>query len=279
MDKQSLNKKIQLNDRALFRISGADAFSFLQNLITQDMRLIENDTQRLIYSGLLSPQGNILHDFFIFSDGAGKYIIDCDTRQKDTFIRRLTMYKLRSKVDISDVNDMHVFYSQNQMTDQEMCFADPRLSSLGYRIYTPDQIEASGTLTEYADSCIAQGIPVPDAMQLEKDYISDLNLDFLNAVSFDKGCFVGQELTARVHHRGLVKRRLFIFYSTENVAAGKKFVLQGSDNEVGDVRCADSTGLCGLCLLKTNVHNEHQTVSVQAQHISLTISKPSFLPD
>lgn len=270
MDSQNLNKIYGLNDRKITRVSGADAFEFVQNLITNDLRVIQSNPSKLLYSCLLSPQGNILHDFFIFCDN-GDYFFDIDATQKDQFIKRLTIYKLRAKVDLNDVTDLNVIASQSVIRGRS--FYDPRLKALGYRTYTTEAI--NNETLDYLDFCISLGVPSVEAMHLGKDYISDLNLDLLNAVSFEKGCFVGQELTARVHHRGLVKKRLFIFKSQRKVEVGEKIILQDM-SETGIIRSTNSTNMCGLCLLRTHVYNEQKITTSEINKAPLTIYKPSF---
>lgn len=238
MNSQKQTRIIRLIDRSLLRITGVDSFSFLQNLVTNDMRLVQGAPDALLYSCLLSPQGQILHDFFIFSDGASGFYIDCDSGQKEALIQRLNLYKLRTKVDIQHANEFFVFYDLDPALNN-LCFADPRLTDLGYRVYSKEML--SQDTSGYDDFCISYGVPIASAMKLGKDYISDLNLDLLNAVSFEKGCFVGQELTARVHHRGLVKRRLFIINGNE-LSAGEK--------DFGDVRITNTLKTQGLALLK-----------------------------
>lgn len=253
-----------LGDRALLRVTGEQALPFLQNLVTADMRQVAGAEMR--YACLLTAQGQFLHEFFIFTDPAGGYLLDCDAAGRDELARRLGTYKLRTKVDIGLPEGWRVYAAGGQDG-----YADPRLPALGRRIYTQEDRGAEGA-EAYDALCLSLGVPPARAMRAGKDYISDLNLDLLHAVSFDKGCFVGQELTARMHHRGLVKRRL-LRVEGAGLAPGDRIVQGGAD--MGEVRAAGTSG--GLALLKLDILRQDGRVVSLSQNTAINIHKPDYM--
>lgn len=196
---------VKLPLRAQITISGDDRTKFIQGLITQDINLL--DTQSLIYSCLLTPQGKFLFDFFIRQDN-DKYIIDCEGNERGTsLLQRLSMYKLRSQVELELTNNIDVWQIFNG--DYNGDYKDPRNDACGYRTYSkPDNLNESDF--DIWDKYRIKH-EVPDGSRdiiPEKSFIHEANLDKLNAVSFGKGCYVGQELISRMHHRGLAKKHL-----------------------------------------------------------------------
>lgn len=160
--------------RGLITVSGPDAFSFLQNIVSNDLRLLESAPE--IHACLLSPQGKYLHDFRITRIGTATYQLNCEAAErKDDLLKRLSLYKLRSSITLSAED-----------------------------IPPP----ASGNFTEWDKTRIKRGIPdgFRDA-EINNSTLSELNLDDY-AVSYTKGCYVGQELVARMHNRNLGKKHL-----------------------------------------------------------------------
>jgi hypothetical protein len=225
----------------------------------------------MIYSCLLTAQGNFLHDFFIlpYQDG---YLLDCDKNGVRDLVRRLEMYRLRSRAVISEYSECRTYALQGGRRE-EGAFADPRLPELGSRLYMREMADSALPLTGYDDFCISLGAPPTRAMRAGKDYLSDINLDLLGAVSWNKGCFVGQELTARMHHRGLAKRRLLIV-TGEGFEPGDRIV-RADDADMGDVRVVDSAGKRGLAVLKLEAL-QGGTFSSIPKNQEAKISKPRY---
>jgi folate-binding protein YgfZ len=259
-----------ITDRTLLRIEGEQAQTFLQNLVTCDMNEVKEQVLR--YGCLLTPQGQVLHDFFVFADHSSGFYLDCDAAGADDLIRRLSVYKLRSKVKIEKAEGWTVF-SASSSSEGGSAFPDPRLPGLGFRRYTQ-----AGRLCEpssaYEDKCISLGVPSSSAIQVGKDYAADLNLDLLNAVSFDKGCFVGQEVAARIKHRGLVKRRLLIIEGERLLP--KDRVIQ--DNiDMGEVRAVTSDGKRGLAVLKLEILTRPEVPAFISQKSNVIIHSPLYM--
>ena len=184
-----------LADRAVIRVSGEDAREFLQGLVTQDV------TGALpVWAGLLSAQGKCLFDFMIWADGED-LLLDCEAAAADDLIKRLSIYRLRRPIIIARDEGMSVHWSMNS----EQGIADPRLADLGKRWLGPASEPAQGWLEHRLRLGVCEGrAELGDLLWLE------CNAAELNGVSFSKGCFVGQENTARMNWRQKVNRRLIV---------------------------------------------------------------------
>lgn len=221
---------MHLPHRRLIAVTGPDATDFLQNVMTGDIRQAGAD--QMIYALLLTPQGQILHDFFVsrIPDADG-YYVDIDGLRMDDFLARLKIFKLRAKVDIQPVDpaSLQVFIHATEG------FTDPRHESLGKRLYraTLTGEDINGDSDDYLDICTRAGIPDTHALHVQKDFVADMNLDKLGAIAWDKGCYIGQEVTARMHYKGLAKKRLLIIEG-RNIATGDMLFNEG--RVVGDIR-------------------------------------------
>jgi folate-binding protein YgfZ len=181
-----------LADRALIRVAGPEARDFLQGLVTQDVA-----GPLPMWAGLLSPQGKCLFDFMVWSDG-GDLLLDCETAAAEGLVRRLAMYRLRRPISIERDDGLAVHWSADGADD-------PRLPALGRRWLGPPAEPATGWLEHRLRLGVCEGAAeLGDLLWLE------CNAAELNGVSFSKGCFVGQENTARMNWRSKVNRRLFV---------------------------------------------------------------------
>ncbi|MBN8849479.1 MULTISPECIES: folate-binding protein [unclassified Sphingomonas] len=186
-----------LADRAIIRVSGDDVRSFLQGLVT-------NDTAGPlpVWAGLLTPQGKALFDFLLWEDGAD-VLIDCEAAQADALIRRLSIYRLRRAITIARDDTLAVHWSRSG----ERGVPDPRLPALGRRWIGAPGASAEGWLAHRLSLGVTEGVAeLGDGTTLWLE----CNARELNGVSFAKGCYVGQENTARMHHRAKVNRRLVV---------------------------------------------------------------------
>src|SRR3954452_12464110 len=183
-----------LTDRALVRLSGEDVRSFLQGLVTSDV------TGPLpVWAGMLTPQGKCLFDFLTWVNGED-LLLDCEAAAADDLIKRLTVYRLRRPIRIERDPSLAVHWSPEGEGP-----ADPRLPALGSRWLGPSEQAASGWLEHRLRLGVCEGrAELGDILWLE------CNAAELNGVSFSKGCFVGQENTARMNWRQKVNRRLFV---------------------------------------------------------------------
>ncbi|MBB5711444.1 YgfZ/GcvT domain-containing protein [Sphingomonas xinjiangensis] len=189
-----------LADRALLRISGEDVRGFLQGLLTQDLARVTPGQPQ--WTGLLTPQGKALFDFILWDDGDA-VLIDCEATQRETLARRLTMYRLRRAIAIEPVEG-GAHWSRNSGQGAH----DPRLAALGYRWLG----EAAGApALDWHAHRLSLGV-TEGAGELGQDKTLwlECNAEPLNGVSYSKGCYVGQENTARMHYRAKVSRRLVV---------------------------------------------------------------------
>ena len=184
-----------LTDRAIVRVSGDDVREFLQGLVANDV------TGELpVWAGLLTPQGKCLFDFFVWGDG-DDLLLDCEAEAADGLIKRLSMYRLRRKIDIARDQTLAVHW----LPSGSEGVADPRLPELGRRWLAPAGDAASGWLEHRLRLGICEGrAELGDLLWLE------CNAAELNGVSFTKGCYVGQENTARMNWRAKINRRLVV---------------------------------------------------------------------
>jgi hypothetical protein len=186
-----------LIDRAVIRLSGEDVRGFLQGLVTNDVL-----GALPVWAGLLTPQGKALFDFLIWADG-DDLLIDCEADQADALVRRLLLYRLRRPIAIARDAALAVHWSQ----DGEAGVPDPRLAALGRRWIA----RATGAAQGYHAHRRALGV-AEGATEIGQDRTLwlEANAAELNGVSFTKGCYVGQENTARMNYRQKVNRRLFM---------------------------------------------------------------------
>ncbi len=200
-----------LHDRVVIAVSGDDAEGFLNRLLTNSMLAMRIDEAR--YAALLSPQGKLLFDFLVVRRPEG-FWIDCRREQAADLARRLTMFKLRAKVAIADRSAelaVAVQWGDPLRNAPGLAFRDPRHDGLGHRIIAPadalDRFE--GDVGAYQAHRIALGVPEGGLDFVYGDtFVHDANLDLLHGVDFDKGCYVGQEVVSRVHHRKSARKRV-----------------------------------------------------------------------
>ncbi|MBP7709529.1 MAG: folate-binding protein YgfZ [Rickettsiales bacterium] len=213
-----------LKDRAIIEVAGDDRKKFLQGLITNDIN--KASEENLIYSAMLNSQGRFLYDFFIFEIGE-KLIVDCFASRRDEIIQKLNFYKLRAKVEIKKNDELAIV--QNFSAGQ---FSDPRHLELGFRTYCLDKPETSEN--SYHAKRIALKIAESEHdLTYEKSFILEFGFDDLNAIDYQKGCYVGQELTARTHHTGQIRKKLFCVKIDSEIAPEKNSEITCQAKPVG----------------------------------------------
>jgi len=221
-----------LEDRTVIAVAGPEARSFLQGLIT-------NDVERLapgkgVYAALLTPQGKILFDFFLV-EGDGAVLMDCAALARDTLLKRLSLYKLRSKVVLEPRDQLAVLAEwDGSHAKYAIDYPDPRVDTLGRRAIVAKGEMRSDVLPAAADRAhrLALGVPEAEDFGSDRMFALDGGLDELNAVDFKKGCYVGQELTARMKHRGTARKRLLPVKSDAAIAGA---AVSAAGREIGEV--------------------------------------------
>ncbi|HTH98572.1 MAG TPA: folate-binding protein [Stellaceae bacterium] len=257
--------------RGILRVTGPDRRSFLQGLVSNDLDRLSPD--RAIWAALLMPQGKFLHDFMIVEQGES-LLLDAEGERLDDLKRRLSIYKLRSNVAIEAMPDRTSWVGwgpdatqrfgltepgQALHLDDATLFADPRRLDLGLRIIAPGEEAASlfedrgfsgGHFAEWDRLRMSLGVPDGSRdMAIEKAILLENGFDELGGVAWDKGCYMGQELTARTKYRGLVKKRLMPV-RIDGPALDPGTIIEGEDgSEAGEMRSArDGVGLALLRL-------------------------------
>lgn len=237
-----------LEKRGTILISGEDAKDFLQNIITNDIKKVSDKNS--IFAALLTPQGKYLYEFFIIKHNKG-YFLDCSENTTDELIKNLTKYKLRSKVNIEDLSSQFVIGVINPEKFKDLqkkvrsnentiyyrntpIFSDPRNKELGAKIFsnlekiylTIKKLNLKITdKSKYYFKAYNLGIPEKGLKNLEDQLFGlEANFEAHQAMDFKKGCFVGQENTARMKLKNKLRRRLLPLSSSENLNIGDELI-------------------------------------------------------
>ena len=269
-----------LDDRAVLAISGPQARDFLQGLVTNDIvNGLAPGTG--LYTALLSPQGKILFDFLV-TEGDGALLLDVSREARDALLKKLKMYRLRTKVEIEARDQLNVYvhlkgHPDNRLVayaDRAVSFADPRLAalgprSIGARAEMPANLAGSRA---YHQHRLALGVPEAQDFGFEKVFALDAGLAELNGVSFTKGCYVGQELTSRMKHRATSRKRILTVTATEPLPASGPVVRGGV--EIGEL--ISTHGDTAFALIRLDRLEETQGDATAAQ-IPVALHKPAWL--
>ena len=336
----------KLKDRAIIRISGAEAELFLQGLITNDIEHLndsgregillftpsinstsmdselETETakpilHRSIYAMFLNTSGRVLFDVIIVALSADCFVMDCNIDCAPKLVKHLKMYRVRKKIDISledktevwsvfckDILQPHEL-SNNSMAEDfirlglapegVVSTVDPRIKQLGYRISVFDHNSAmarklismnQGSAGDYKELRFRLGVgECPSELQSGKALPLESNVDYLHGVSFHKGCYIGQELTARTHHTGVIRKRIMplIVDNPENLSIETELNLENeiTKKSVGKFKgCVNNYGI-GLMRIEDclNAQNNEQAIIVSDKNnIAVKVLKPDWWP-
>lgn len=260
-----------LPHRGVLHIAGPDRHDFLQGLVSNDVTKATAD--QAVHAAFLTPQGKFLCDFFILASDEDGLLLDVGADALPAFKKKLMMFKLRADVKITDVSadyDVYALFGGECPIGAGL-YADPRLAAAGYRAFVakgqkPDQGEEASQ-ADYDRHRIALGLPdgLRD-MTAEKSILLENGFDELHGVDWDKGCYMGQELTARTKYRALIKKRLFPIEFDGNDLAADSEVMAG-DKAVGTVY--SSAAPYALALLRLNALEEDAALSVNGQAIKV----------
>src|SRR6195952_3843089 len=235
-----------LPDRGVITIAGDDRIAFLQGLVSNDIAAVQPG--HAVWAALLTPQGKWLADFFVFAHGE-TLKLDCERGQMAMLIQRLSRYRLRMKVVLSPDTDLQVYVAWDDVPDIDAIIApDPRLPAFAWRILAAPGLVPSATEDDWDRHRPAAGLPDGSSdMEADKSVLLEAGFDELGGVSWTKGCYMGQELTARTKYRGLLKRRLVPVSIQGPVPAEGTLVLRAG-TEVGAMR-SGAPGI-GMALLR-----------------------------
>ncbi|XP_078120158.1 iron-sulfur cluster assembly factor IBA57, mitochondrial [Sander vitreus] len=296
-----------LPHRTLLKIQGQDTSPFLQGIITNDMGLLEVPGLSAMYSHMLNVQGRTLYEIMLYSlketDAGQGVFLECDSLIKDSILRHLKMYKLRRKVNINHCPELSVWAvlskkknagheaSKPELSSPDKVLvweADPRTQEMGWRLVLESQIDPldiiascqKGDTEEYHRHRYAIGLPegvkdLPPGVALPLES----NLAYMQGISFSKGCYIGQELTARTHHTGVVRKRLMpVRFSTpvQGLKEGAELQTQ-SGKPAGKHRVG--IGELGLSLIRMAHAKEVLTLkSSDDTTVTLEASVPDWWP-
>ena len=286
-----------LDDRAILYINGEDAKEFLQNLISNDINKVKDVNS--CFSSLLTPQGKFLYEFIIIKHKSG-YLLDCEKPQAEELFKKLSLYKLRSKVEILNLSNEFVvaafshekFLTFDEAKDQpgytikyreDPIFLDPRNKNLGARlIINLEKLYLSlkkldlhdANLKEYYSLSHSLGIVPKDLNKLkDKLFGIECNFEELNGIDFKKGCYVGQENTARIKLKNKLSKRLFPI----NVINGKLHEgesIYNNEIEIGKV-LIDSD--YPFALIKYLNENFDEKANFKTKEASINVNKPDWI--
>jgi folate-binding protein YgfZ len=268
-----------LSDRAVISVEGTEARAFLQGLVTNDMA--ECAPGRAIYAGLLTPQGKLLFEFLIAAVAPDHFLLDSAADRADALLKKLLLYRLRSKLTIARTTQAVAALwggGPPALADGVSLFADPRLAQLGWRaIGEKEQLSALANADAAAYHRHRIGLGVPDSADLLPEQIFPLDAGFeeLNGVSFRKGCYVGQEVTSRMKHRGTARRRILIAEGDALAASGT--TLEADGRELGALVSSD--GRRGLALVRLDRLGEAETHGhvITAGGATVRLHRPQWL--
>ena len=271
-----------LEDRSVIAIRGAEARSFLQGLISNDMAACVPG--KGIYAALLTPQGKILFEFFV-TEHDDRFLFDCAAVRAPELAKRFTFYRLRAKIDIALAGDLKVAALWNGATQAPAiagiaAFPDPRLSALGVRLIGPLPVVqnaiAGARAADYRGRALKLGVPDSADVPPDSVFALDAGLEELGGVDFKKGCYVGQEVTARMKHRASARRRFLIAEIDGDLPApGTK--LEASGREVGTL--ATGTDGRALALVRLDRVSEADSAGedITAMGQKVRLQRPSWL--
>ncbi len=289
---------VDLKTRAVLSVSGPDARKFLQGLVSNDVEKVA--PERAIHAAFLTAQGKYLFDFFI-AEVAGALLLDCEAERLADFQKRLRLYKLRSKVEIADASGRYAVLAVSgedaadalgltgeagvaKEIDGGAVFVDPRHAGLGARVIVETDKRGAflaaaglseGTLDSYDRVRIRLGVPDGTRdMQIEKTVLLEAGFDELNGVDWQKGCYMGQELTARTKYRGLVKRRLMPVRILDGEMPSPGTPILRDEREVGEIR--SGTGDMAIAMLRLNVLEDLEHAVLSAGGVTVLPVKPDW---
>ena len=250
---------IDLPQRGLLEISGPEAGDFLQALVSQDVTRVSQ--RQSLWSALLTPQGKYLHDFFLIRGAGGSFLLDTEADRLPDLLKRLTLYRLRRQVVFAQRTDHCVFAlivqghdpvgreeraGVTERSGDVIRFVDPRHAGLGQRVILPRAQVADfkakqedivpGLRRDYDDRRLCLGVPEGAGdLQPEKSLLLENGFDELGAIDWAKGCFIGQELTARTRYRALLKKRLVPVVSRDGTPLESGLSVTSGGEKVGTI--------------------------------------------
>ncbi|XP_069503156.1 putative transferase CAF17, mitochondrial [Ambystoma mexicanum] len=299
----------QLTSRGLVRVQGPDTETFLQGLLTNDVHHMHMEDRRSLYAHILNVGGRTLYDVILYrlhgsQDEEQNILLECDWSALDSILKLLKVYTIRRKVNLSPCPELSLWAvlpsepTENVPSTLQNCqdastflAPDPRVSAMGWRVVTskdqnlPAVVPGTqiGNVKEYHTYRYQKGIPeglqdLPPGVALPLES----NLDYMNGISFSKGCYIGQELTARTHHTGVIRKRLMPVHLLQPFPPELSVIPSGAEiatlsgKSAGKYRAGEDAN--GLALLRLAHIKEQLCVKVLDTSLDLTVSFPEWWP-
>ena len=235
-------------------VEGKDNSDFLQNLITNDINKCTK--KNILYSCLLSPQGKFISDFFIFKQDE-KYILEIHSFFYEKLLKKLNLYKLRSKVNINEVANLNsylVFGDLKNISTAIIFCNDPRKNNIGKKLIheskNPEILNNFNEIDErkYHEILIQNTVPLSHYdLEENKSLLLENNFENLNSISWEKGCYVGQEITARMKYRSLLKKKIYSLRVKEGLPLVGQFI-KNDESDFGKIISIENKAV--LAMLK-----------------------------
>ena len=252
-----------LPGRAVLSVAGPDSAHFLHNLLTADIEHLAEGAAT--WAALLSPQGKILSDMLVLRQGDG-FLIDCAASQREALLKRLAMYRLRARVEITARDDLRVSAAPGEIAGG---YPDPRTPAIGWRAMAAEGTPAQG----YDAARIALGLADTDAdLGSGVFFPHEANLDQLGGVSFRKGCYIGQEVVSRMEHRGTARSRI-LPVALDGAPPPQGAEIRAGEKQIGTL--LSSAGETALALIRLDRLAEADAPLV-TEGVRLRVLKPAW---
>ncbi|MEM6626408.1 MAG: folate-binding protein [Pseudomonadota bacterium] len=257
-----------LSERAVLSVTGEEAESFLDGLLTNSVTNMQSGDQR--YAALLTPQGKIIADMImsLIEDG---FLIDCPSQADQTLLKRLKLFKLKAKVDIDERTDLAVYAFHDDG------LPDPRSADLATRHIGVRKEDEGFADSAYHSARIAAGIPEFGVdFGAEDAFPADVNMDMIGGVDFKKGCFVGQEVVSRMKRRGTARRRT-LRLDFEESAPTRGAAIMAGDAQIGEITSRESKSALARIRIDRMAKAEAKGDAINVDGEPAIIVKPDWL--
>ncbi|MBX2805034.1 MAG: folate-binding protein [Hyphomicrobiales bacterium] len=278
----------RLNDRGIVEVAGPDSASFLHNLLTNNIEQLK--TRAAAYAALLSPKGKILFDFLVYRRSEDRFLLDCAKEVTADFVKKLTLYKLRANITVTDRSDelaVGAIWAEAAAlpaTEGLEAYDDPRFAPLGQRFVAPASFWATqpgaddeNAASAYHQRRIAFGIPEGGRDFAFGDaFPHDACFDALNGVDYRKGCYIGQEVVSRMHHKGTAKSGVVIIEADDQLPESGAEIHAG-DSPAGHLGSVD--GARGIAIVRLDRIERAQADGkpIRAESVNVAVKTPPWL--
>ncbi|HEX5997965.1 MAG TPA: folate-binding protein [Hyphomicrobiaceae bacterium] len=284
-----LAKMALLPDRGVVRVAGQDAEKFLNGSITGDLKVLAR--QAAVHSALLTTQGKLIFEFFALKDPRGGFLLETARELADDLVKRFKVFMLRAKVEVANVSDAYevaaLWGGNPPANDKRIVYADPRLPELGARMLAahppgfaaePGDVEGEAAWVAaeaYHAHRVALGVPEAGKdFPIGDTYPHEADLDQLNGVSFAKGCFIGQEIVARMKHKGTVRKRVVPVEAVAPLKSGAPIMI--GEVEIGSIGSVAGTRGLALVRLDRAAEARAKGQAILADGVAISLQKPDW---